>query len=407
MLKSFFTILVAILVSQTSVAQNIEEKEYSFLLMDSPARLFSMRQFDESSLSLYRLGMEHLNKITSRKISMLIQAGVSGLFFIPFTHEEGHRSILTHQEIGSISKPYFNKNFAAYVTGVSNNDLLNLRNNNMPVFIRLHTAGLESDYAMLQREATLLNLHKESKDVLWVEYFLRKTSLVTYYAMGLFKTKFDLKEETNELKRDIVGHDIYGAIRHLHRPDMEFSRYTDYKDLTKEEKRFAKRVGWRSLLNLIDPLIIGKTGFSLQNGSTMNFAFGYGMVPFGDYIDEHIWINTQKIKTHIYIRQFENHSTWFPAIGANFPEIKIHSNIIANLGIHGWQQPQNMEFIQSKGKWGGAVDILVKYRFSLISSKLKGISANIGTTFKTEGFLLEEMNLDKHIGIRLGTSLWF
>lgn len=409
MSRKAYIITLSLLVCITIFAQKkqIDEKEYSFLLMDSPARLFSMRQFDESSLSIYRLGIGNLNKVVSQKASVLIQVCISGLFFVPLTHEEGHRSVLTHQEIGSISKPYFNKNLAAYVTGVSDNDLINLRNNNLPIYIRLHTAGLESDYAMLQREATLLNFQKESLDVLWIEYVLRKTSLVAYYAMGLFKSKFDLKEETNDLKRDIVGHDIYGAIRHLHRPDMEFHRYTDYKDLTNEEKKFAKRVGWRSLLNLIDPLLIGKTGFALSNGSTINFALGYGMAPFGDYIDEHIWIRTQKIKAHIYLREFENKNTWFPAIGVNIPGIELLPNLFTDLGVHGWKQPQNMEFTQNKGKWGGAIEILAKYRFSFCGSSVKGISANIGATFKTEGFLLEEMNLDKHIGLRLGTSLYF
>lgn len=40
----------------------------------------------------------------------------------------------------------------------------------------------------------------------------------------------------NELERDIVGHDIWGMIRHIHRPNMEFHRYTTWNELTDEEK---------------------------------------------------------------------------------------------------------------------------------------------------------------------------
>jgi hypothetical protein len=36
-------------------------------------------------------------------------------------------------------------------------------------------------------------------------------------------------------------------VRHIHRPDMSFYRYTDYEDLASEEIKFVKRVGYRSL----------------------------------------------------------------------------------------------------------------------------------------------------------------
>lgn len=272
---------------QNATKDSLTEKEYPFILMDSLAKLFTMRQFNESSLSLYRMAMSEINKTISTKWRINISALVSGLLYIPLTHEEGHRSILTYKNIGSISQPYFNDDLAAYIKGVRDADLKLLRDTNLPTYIRLHTVGLESDYAMLLREASLMNLKKENVSVLWADYFIRKFSLTAYYCYGLFKANAGIKEESDELKRDIVEHDIYGAIRHLHRPDMEFKRYTDYNDLTQEEKKFTKRVGWRSLLNLVDPLLIGKTGFKLNTKYTGNFALGYGMVPFGDYIDEH------------------------------------------------------------------------------------------------------------------------
>ncbi|WP_321332731.1 hypothetical protein [uncultured Bacteroides sp.] len=226
--KAFMQLLfcflpVVVCIAQDSLSRKQVIKEYSFIVVDSPAQLFTMKQLNENSLSFYRLAVTELNKIASRKVSLITQFAAS-LFFVPLTHEEGHRSILTNENIGSISKPYFNKNLAACVVGVRDEDLLSLRNTNLPVYIRLHTAGLESDYAMLLRESTLLNFNKEDLKVLWVEYYMRKVSLVCYYASGLFKINVGMKEETNELKRDIVGHDVYGAIRNLYRPEMEFYR---------------------------------------------------------------------------------------------------------------------------------------------------------------------------------------
>lgn len=272
----------------------------------------------------------------------------------------------------------------------------------------LHTAGLESDYAMLLRESTLLNFREEDPEVLLIEYQMRKISLIFYYGYGLLKADIGTKEETNELKRDIVGHDIYGAVRHLHRPDMDFHRYTNYDDLTGEEKSFVKRVGWRSLLNLIDPLLIGKTGFRIHKDYRLNFNLGYGMAPFGDYIDEHFWLSAHDgVKTHLYIRQFENKNTWFPAFGIDFSNIKIGQKVTLNASAHGWKQPEAMSFTQTSGKPGGAIDVMGKYRFfSSRKQGVKGISVNIGVLAKSKGFLLEEVNLGRHFGIRFGTSIW-
>jgi hypothetical protein len=79
--------------------------------------------------------------------------------------------------------------------------------------------GPEADYALSLRSNALLSWNREPLDVLLMEYGVRKLSLISYYALGLFKLDAGIKEEVNELDRDIAGHDIYGAIRHLHRPD--------------------------------------------------------------------------------------------------------------------------------------------------------------------------------------------
>ena len=103
--------------------------------------MFTMKQFNQNYLSLYRLSVNELNRAVSPRVSALIQVGMS-LITIPITHEEGHRAILTTNHIGSVSNPFFNENLAAYVKGVSDQTLIQLRDTDLPTYIRLHTAGL-------------------------------------------------------------------------------------------------------------------------------------------------------------------------------------------------------------------------------------------------------------------------
>ena len=48
-----------------------------------------------------------------------------------------------------------NKYGAAYVKGVTDQTLQNIRDDDLPTFIRLHTGGLESDYMLTKRVEAL------------------------------------------------------------------------------------------------------------------------------------------------------------------------------------------------------------------------------------------------------------
>jgi hypothetical protein len=375
--------------------------------MDSPAQLFTMRQVNESYLSGYRIFAKGLYSASKNEtIANLIQVGLQGLFLVPLTHEEGHRSILTANNIGSISQPYFNKHGAAYVKGVTDETLQDLRDTNFPNYIRLHTGGLESDYMLTKRMENIGSFEFDDFKNYKVEYFFRKLAILQYYMSGLFKLEIDLEEEQDELERDIVGFDTYGAARHLHRPEMDFYRYTRFEDLTNEEVKFVKRLGFRSMLNLLNPLIIGKENFRVNENTKINFGVGYTMSPFGDFIDETLWIKHNNLNLSVYARQFQNRENWFNGFGVSIHNFNLYKTFFTSLSGHYWNQPKDFDFNTSNSFTGGALDLEVKY---FILNKrdqwLNAFSIDAGLIYKTKGFLPEELYLDKHVGLRIGTTI--
>ena len=263
---------------------------YSFIIQDSPARLFTMRQFNEDYLSGYRLYSHMLENYFSPNLNYLIQAVASFIVFIPLTHEEGHRSILISKNIGSNSEPFFFSKRGGYIDGVTDNSLQKLRDSDFPDYARLYTGGLESDYMLTRREEALFAFEREKFRNLAVEYLMRKAMIMQYYLMGFVKYDVDAAEETNELHRDIVGNDVYGIVRQLHRPAMTFQRYTRYADLTSEEISYLKKMGYRSLFNLVNLNMIGIPNICLSRNLSINFGMGHTMCPFGDLVDENLWI---------------------------------------------------------------------------------------------------------------------
>jgi len=384
----------------------IDYTYYSFIIQDSPSQLFTMRQINQSYLSGYRLLAKELYSVSKNdNVAYLIQTGLQAVFFLPFTHEEGHRSILTVNNIGSVSQPYFNKYGAAYVKGVTDQTLQNLRDNDLPTYIRLHSGGLESDYMLTNRMETIGSFEDDNFKNYSVEYLFRKIGILQYYLSGLFGFNIKLKEEENELERDIVGYDTYGAARHLYRPDMDFYRYTKYSDLTSNEKKYVHRMGYRSLLNLLNPLLIGKSNFKVSENLKINVGMGYTMAPFGDFIDENIWVKYNNLNIHGYARQYQNRENWFHGFGITLHNFPVHKRIYTNLAGHFWNQPSNYAFNTTESFNGGAIDVDLKYFFFNNRDKwLNAFSIDLGLIYKTEGFLPEELYFNKHFGLRIGTT---
>jgi hypothetical protein len=410
------TIVIILFISISigiTVASNINDStlsfnksNYSLIIQDSPTKLFTMRQFNQNYLSTYRYISNQMYSKLSFKKAYFIQYFSEFLFLLPLTHEEGHRSVLTSLSIGSISQPYFNSKGAAYVNGVYDSELKNIRDSDLPNYIRLHTAGLESDYCLSNIMEKMVLFEDDIKRNLIIGYFVRKLSLMSYYTFSLIPgINPILKEEANELKRDIVGHDVYGVIKNLHRPNERFYRYTNYNDLTNEELRFLKRVGYRALINIATPIFFKKLILINKPNMKLSLSAGYTMSPFGDFFDENIYLLIkEKYKIHTYLRQFENKQTWFPAGGVSLTDYNLSPKFSTTIAAHTWAQPENLDFNTSKSVFGGAVDVLFKYKV-LNLNKGNSVSLDLGAIYKTKGFLPEEVQLNEHFGVRLGCTL--
>lgn len=412
MRQTFILILLLIVSNVSLFAQskdsteiNTRGKAYPFIFQDSPARLSTMRQFNVNYLSSYRILSTAFDKSFSPAINYSLQSLVIILGLGSLTHEEGHRSILSAKNIGSISQPFFLSKRDGFIDGVTDLTLINLRSSDFPDFIRLYTAGSESDYMMGNHEESLMAFGDESFRNLAAEYLIRKASLIQYYLIGFVHYDIDGDEETNELKRDIVGNDVYGATRHLFRPTMPFQRYTLFNDLTSEEKNYVYKMGYRSLFNLINLNLIGIPSVAISNNLSLNFGMGHILCPFGDFTDENFWIHYKKFKVQAYIREFQNRTNWFMGGGLSLMDYPISNRIETSLSAHLWDQPKDLGFNDTKGLTGGAVDFTGKYFFSTHAlNKLKRVSIDLGITYKSKGFLPEDAYLSKHLGFRLGAT---
>ncbi len=402
----FIPSIFLLIISISSFAQS---KFYNFNFAEGKSYLSTMNQSNDLMLNSVRyIGIEVTKKELSKKENYCystVLMGFTGLIGQAITHEEGHRSVLSELGIGSISKPFIDKNFVAKVTGVTDETLISLRNSDLPNYIRLHSAGLESDYAYLKKSDAFFNFNEEQHNVLYPDYLMRTLGTEYYFLTNLFGSKVGIKEsDDSELNRDIVGHDLFGMIRHLHRPTMVFYRYTEYTDLTVDEQDYAKRMGYMSLLNFLNPNIWKGKGYKLSESTTGNFSVNYSLAPFGDFIEQNAYLTIkEKYKINPYFRQYFNKSYTFFAGGINLHNYSFNQGkLLLNSSLDFWNQPKNLDFRANEGIFGVGIKSEIGMRFANWNKESKSAYFNIGASYKSVGFIPEAPSLNEDFRIHFG-----
>ncbi len=400
-MKYKFFVLVSLLCLNAVVAQ---EKYYEFPISDG-SRMMTMRQSNELVQNANRLLGEIL--VTNPKSEMRYftwSTILTGALLLPITHEEGHRAVLTENNIGSVSQPIFDKNFVAKVTGVSNQTLIELRNNDLPTYIRLHTAGLESDFCYLNSLSAKLAFEEEESKYVYADMIIRYAGVLGYYLSSFIVRKINIEEaNVPELDLDIVGHDIWGMVRHLHRPDdPDFHRYTTFSELTSAEKKYARRMAWFSLANLINPNLYGFNNFTLKNGNKIGFNVGYSLAPFGDFFRQTIYylVPEKDLKMSFYLSEYFNKNRFFWGSGLQLHNYKLSDKWLVNSLLDVWSQPKNLSFTTRESNFGAGFSFSGAYKF--FQNEKHSLFLNVGFSAKTKGFLPENMALDGNFRMRTG-----
>ncbi len=406
LVRCAFPVLLGVLGSMDLSGQPVrlngsDSLDIHFILLDSrPYALRSMRQSNQNFVSAYSWFMTaDLCEGRCRKYLDFGVALLDAVFLAPLTHEEGHRSILTVEGIGSISRPYPNAQLTYYVKGVTDVELQTLRDKKLPTFIRLHTAGLESDLAITNRLARMVFFSSLTYDHIKYDYLIRKMGILSYFLTGFWPALApDIEEEQNELERDIVGHDIFGAVRHLHRPSDPFYRYTNFDDLTREERNFVRTCAGLSFLQLADPLLFGKEAFPLLGGR-FNFNVGFGLTPFGGQLIESFHLKKGRYNLSLAFEQSFNARRTFWGIEVGFTSLKILDRLQMTTSAKLWSQPEDLAFHTSSSDISAAIKSELKFR-SLDLGRGRYLGLALGGLYKGSGFLQEELNLDR------GLTVW-
>lgn len=368
---------------------------YEYYLYDSSTNhrpnYFSMTQANKLLLSTYRQSMRYFREQVENQW-IYLPINIATPIFIPaYTHEEGHRSILTMKNIRAENTAKRGR-----VTGLKNIELEHLRNDDLPTFIYLHTAGAESDLLNAQDIMDQWFYRNEPQTIMISHYIKSKISVFFYHVM---KSKTWRNEERDEENRDIVGHDFFGATRHLHRPDMPYTRYTKWEDFTETELNFYKnRPQQKTWINWLDGYLFTRF-LRFKETYDWNIVFDYNMVPYGDEERAHIYYRSKDLNLRADAIYGHNRSHAFPGLNLHLERFSISPTVNLSSDIGAWNQPRNLDFNTDKSFLGWAASIVPEYRLDQL------VSCNWGFYYKSKGYQRGASTLSSIFYTTLGVGL--
>lgn len=348
--------------------------------------------------------------------------------FSGWTHEEGHRAVLSRRGISSRNEMYQDP-FAEMVSisHVRDEDLVWLKSRYPADMVRLAEAGgevqLESVFRM--RQANFFEGRSSKYDIF--NWWLQLGEIAYYIGLcgdekaNQIIEEETLKEDADISKRDIIGGDYLSWVYDLYRPDEPYlagcrgrihpsgvgvDRYIQPSELTSEERRYLRLQGRLFFLNFLSPQMFGFDRFRGTNPIThhqcfWNMALTHHLTPFGTTTGLHLYLqegNTNLVFT--LSNNFSRNHYWpgFSIDLVRYP-ISIRGKILTiSTSASAWMQPEKQRFNATRAQAGYGIILNAACPFS------RHLGWFIESDIKSRGWMPGNAYLDAATQIRTGMT---
>jgi hypothetical protein len=355
--------------------------------------------------------------------SLSLLAGDYVLMYAPgyggWLHEEFHRSVLTRFHVNSyndINKFPVGSQMIS-VSHISDTDLINFKKKSPFDFIRLHVAGIEGDYLLIEQlqQNNFFYTQNLPNEILYIISTLNSIAYVdgsSKPGMVDNATNEFNKNEKDVNKRDFTGFDFTGWTYDLFRPDEPYTqrgihpsgigidRYIKTTDLTSEQLTYLKKQGKLQWLNIISPMMVGVRKIKLNNnGLSGNFAIRNFLTSFGNDVTINTYLMNKFYKSVFVLHIAQNYKNTFPAVEAKLIDLSLkiaRFDFFISPRIILGTQPHDQNFLTMKSSFLGLIECNVE------CNSLKHINPFIELTAKTNGWVAGNEFISDNFSIRIG-----
>lgn len=336
-----------------------------------------------------------------------------------FLHEEFHRSVLSSRNIYSYDEVWkFGKGLDIAVTNVKDEDLVYLKMQYPADQVRLSAAGVEGEYAYIQRMREDNFFRQTSYPFIGIS-FLGTLHAVNYVNLP-FTERFNAitdsilsYDKNNILARDFTGYDFSAWVYDLFTPDEPYTHRGTWpggegikrpireSELTREMKSFLSETGNMQYLNFISPFLLGINRIQIKPDYYFNFALRSIPTSFGYYAGGDFFLDFNKRQLMLNFGIFRSKNLTLPSLDITYFNIIRKKDSRFNTSIHlsGWLQPEDQMFASTRTDPGIQVGAYSGFDIT------RRFSITADLTFKTKGWVFGNPYPDEKFAFRLGLYL--
>jgi hypothetical protein len=342
--------------------------------------------------------------------------------FLVWSHEEYHRVVLGQHGIDSHDDAWNVRldTSSIYVSGVPDAALVALKRDHPADLARLSAAGMEGDLELaraIEADDFLdgTDWKRDLVTVAWIRASVVRYMWICDSSAATRTTDSDDLREPDPLRRDIVGYDCDAWAYDVQRPDEPYEargphptgvgidRYRRPTDLTSKERGLLVEAKWLSLLDLVDPAMLGiHWGVPLAPPEwRMTGGLAHQMTSFGQAVTLDLSARGGGARWRAAARLYLSDHLWLP--GLELARVRAERvvggarlEVTPSLGV--WLQPAHDRWDDTSARPGAVARLRVAW---LPSDRVSGFAEVLA---KTAGWVAGTPALGPGLEGRIGVG---
>lgn len=348
--------------------------------------------------------------------------------FLAWQHEEWHRAVMSSRGIDSFNDIYRLQLFSdiVNVSHVTDDDLVRLKAQHPADQVRLGMAGIEGNYASahaLEKAAFFHDARSWNTALYWLLYLGNSLymSACANDQSDVITAEANAREGANVPRRDFTGLDCDGWAYDLFRPDEPYTargihpsgvgidRYRSYSHLAPDEQAYVRRQTKLSLLNFLDPNLLGihriRWPWSSPDAPVdFNVAVRYLPAAFGGDIRTDVFVRQgERLRGLVSLHAGLGGAGLFPGLDVEFLRIPVGAiggaPVVLDARGSLWLQPERLRYRSGRHVAGGLASIRAAWGGPRRFEPFVAIEA------KTEGWVAGNVYLGRNVSARAGLIL--
>ena len=334
-------------------------------------------------------------------------------------HEEYHRAVMSRRGISSFNDVYKLDLFAETiaVSRVRDEDLVRLKRLHPAEQVRLSAAGLEGEHDLLrelEKDSFFAHAPTSVVTVGWLSKLNGTAYLFTCVTSegDRLTDELNAKDGVDVRRRDFTGLDFTAWVYDLHRPGEPYEarglhpsgvgidRYRKSTHLTPRELDYLRLQAGLSVLNFIDPHLLGKRAFGDPSGTQWMGFLRHDLTPFGFAVDAHVFLRRGRMRLATVARAYINKEGMGPGVEVEWlrwPMSLAGQPITLSPRLAVWLQPKDQLFHSTSVTPGG----LLSLRAELGARRIRPY---VEAEAKTAGWVAGNPYLGRNVSVRVGVS---